>query len=107
MFADVGVRFRNGVGVVGLAHGNVALGVSRYGLGAALRLGDRSHVLIGGSAGATNFPANRGLVMFSFTVLAQAAIVFAKYFTVLLMPTVSVTGGGVVASMTAGLGLTF
>lgn len=103
--ADVGVRFRNGVGVVGLMHGHWSRLVNRYGLGAGLRLGDRSHITVGASGGLVALNTLT-LPVFGFTVLAQLALVFAKYFSLLLMPALTIAGGAI-GSVTAGFGVTF
>lgn len=103
--ADVGVRFRNGVGVVGLMHGHWSRLVNRYGLGVGLRLGDRSHITVGVSGGLIAFNILTP-PLFGVTVLAQLALVFAKYFSLLLMPALTIAGGAI-GSVTAGFGVTF
>ena len=101
---DVGVRFPTGVGVVGLVHGHVTGVVNRYGLGAGVRFGDRSHALIGAS---TSLMVIGNSVAFSVTVLARFALVFGNHFALMLMPTFTMSGNGVVASLSAGVGLTY
>ena len=103
--ADVGVRWRNGVGIVGIAHGHWSAAVNRYGLGAGLRLGDRSHITLALTLGPITI-AN-SLTALSGTVLAELALVFAKYFSLLLLPSLTITSGGAIGSVTAGFGLTF
>jgi hypothetical protein len=108
--ADAGVRLRNGVGVVGFLHGHVTSNVfpaaSRYGVGVGLRLGDRSHILIGTSATFEVLGATGALVP-ALTVLVRFALVFAKYFAVLLMPSFTFSGQGAMGSLALGAGLTF
>ena len=112
--ADVGVRFHSGVGVVGLAHGHLAARdpstASRYGLGVGLRLGDRSHLLIGTSATflvPTVFgPLTAGSGVPAVTVLIRFALAFGKNFTVVLMPTFTFHAGGALGSLCLGAGLT-
>ena len=41
------------------------------------------------------------------TVLARFGIVFGNYFALLLMPTFTMSGSGVIASLSAGVGLTY
>ena len=101
---DVGVRFASGVGVVGLVHGHVTALVNRYGLGAGVRFGDRSHAIIGAS---TSLMVIGNSVAFSVTVLARFGIVFGNYFALLLMPKFTMSGSGVIASLSAGVGLTY
>jgi hypothetical protein len=107
--ADVGVRFRNGVGVVGVAHGHWSAAVNRYGFGVGLRLGDRSHITVGVSLGplAITPRSFQPFLTIGGTVFAQLALVFAKYFSVQLFPSLTITSGGAIGSVTAGFGLTF
>jgi hypothetical protein len=106
---DIGVRFRNGVGVVGFGHGHFSSRVNRYGLGAALRLGERSHITVGASIGpiVINPGGFSPFMVFGGTVFAQLALVFATWFSVQLLPTLSIAAGGAIGSLTAGLGVTF
>jgi hypothetical protein len=103
--ADVGVRFRNGVGVVCMMHGHWSRLVNRYGIGVGLRLGDRSHITLALSGGMIAFNILTP-PLFGVTVLAQLAFVFAKYFSLLLMPALTIAGGAI-GSVTAGFGVTF
>jgi hypothetical protein len=106
--ADVGVRWRNGVGIVGLSHGHWSAAVNRYGLGLGLRLGDRSHITLALTLGPLTIAPNsfQSFTVFSGTVLAELAVVFAKYFAILLLPSLTITSGGAIGSVTAGFGLT-
>jgi hypothetical protein len=112
--ADVGVRFRSGVGVVGFLHSGFARAAPRPGLpetvlhrysaGGALRLGDRTHVLLGLGPG---LMVVYGLPSPALTVIARISFVLVRYFAISLMPTITVGSSGAVASISLGLGFSF
>ncbi len=116
--ADLGVRFRNGVGVVGIIHGGIAplprrpgttaeLVLHRYALGAGLRLGDLSHVVVGVAPSVQIVNMGTSVLSAGITLLARASVVFARHFALLLLPTLTADAGGVIASVCAGVGFAF
>lgn len=116
--ADVGVRFRNGVGVVGLIHGGIAplprrrgstaeLVLHRYALGAGLRLGDTSHVVLGVAPSVQVLSMGTSVLGAGVTILVRASLVLARYFALLLLPTLTADAGGMIASICAGVGVAF
>ena len=108
-----GVRFRSGVGIVGVAHGRITLAsggsIQLYGLGPGVRFGNRTQLTLAltGTFAAINVGpvqlAGGGL----FTILAQVAIAIGDHFTLLAMPTIDFDASGVVGSLSGGLGVTF
>ncbi len=108
---DLGVLFANGVGIVGLAHAHLSLllvppdvtFLQRYGLGAALRLGARSHLLIG-VTGTLKLVQDTSLrAAPSLSVVIKGALVVSDSFTLLLMPVFSFDQS-VTFSVSAGIG---
>lgn len=111
--ADVGVLFPNGTGIVGLLHAQVSPLVSsaefgllqHYGLGAALRLGRRSHLLLGVS-GAARLVQDQALhASPSLSILLKGALVLSDSFTLVLLPIFSLAEA-VTFSFTVGIGVT-
>lgn len=103
LIADLGARFRSGVGVVGLLNGHYSLQGGRLGLGAGLRLGDRSHLIIG----ATGTVQLDALPITSVTALIRGVLVVAKHLALELMPTVRFSAFGIAVSLSAGIGFSF
>ncbi|MDP1823238.1 MAG: hypothetical protein Q8L48_08355 [Archangium sp.] len=111
---DAGILFPNGVGVVGLGHGHLSPMLStprvgllqRYGLGAALRLGARSHFLVGVSGTLKLLQDTTLVASPSFSVVLKGALVVHEAFTFLLLPVFSFDTG-VTFSVSAGVGATF
>ncbi len=108
-----GVRFRSGVGVVGVAHGRIfassAGSIQMYGLGPGVRFGNRTQVTLAltGTFSAVNVGAIQAAGGGLFSMLAQIAIVIGDHFTLLAQPTVDFNAAGVLGSITGGIGLTF
>lgn len=111
--ADVGVQFPNGAGVVGLFHAHVSplLGAAdltlwqRYGLGAALRLGTRSHLLLG-LTGTLRVVQDLGLLLSpAVSIVVKGALVISDSFTLLLLP-VFTLDDSVTFSLSVGVGAT-
>ncbi|MDP2275645.1 MAG: hypothetical protein Q8K32_33160 [Archangium sp.] len=109
---SAGVRFRSGVGIVGVAHGRIVVGpggsIQLYGLGPGVRFGNRTQLTLAltGTYGAINVGSLRsggGL----FTMLAQVAVVIGDHFTLLAQPTIDFDASEVIGSLTGGLGITF
>ena len=115
---DEFLGYRNGVGVVGFIHGGIAplprrpgstaeLVLHRYALGAGLRLGDLSHVVIGVAPSVQVLSKGTSVFSPGITILARGSVVFAWHFALLLLPTLTADGGGVIASVCAGVGFAF
>lgn len=110
---SAGVRFRSGVGIVGVAHGRIVVGpggsIQLYGLGPGVRFGNRTQLTLAltGTFAAINVAnvqaAGGGLL----SVLAQVAVVIGDHFTLLAQPTIDFDASGVIGSLTGGLGITF
>lgn len=111
---DGGALFPNGVGLVGILHGHLSPMLStprvgllqRYGLGAALRLGVRSHFLIGVSGTLKLLQDTTLVASPSFSIVLKGALVVNEAFTFLLLPVFGFDAG-VTFSVSAGIGATF
>ncbi len=103
-----GVLFKPGIGVVALAHVHLNPTSTRvnqrYGLGAGVRFGSKSHFTLGLSP---TLLVDAAGVRFGGTVIAQILAVVASRFGVLLQPALTFDATGVVFSATIGLGVTF
>lgn len=107
-----GVRFRSGVGFVGVLHGRIALNaagsIQLYGLGPGIRFGNRSQLTLAFTP--TFVSTNVGRINasgFLFTLLAQAALVLGDHFTLFIQPAVDFDASGAVGAITGGLGISF
>lgn len=107
-----GVRFRSGVGVVGVAHGRIFASSSGsmqfYGLGPGIRFGNRTQLTL--ALTGTFVAIDVGQIRTAgalFTLLAQVAIVIGDHFTLLAQPTIDFDATGLVGSLTGGIGITF
>ncbi|MBL8912740.1 MAG: hypothetical protein JNM17_18745 [Archangium sp.] len=114
MSLALGLRFANGIGIVALAHGRIALlptadgSLQIYGLGAGVRFGERSHVTIGVSPTVAVFevPVNPG-TRAGVSILAHLVLRIGEYFAVLLQPVIDFTEQAIIGSATIGAGVTF
>ena len=111
--ASGGAVFRPGVGLVGLLLANFAplgnLGVLQFWtFGPALRVGKTHHLTVGLMPTLTSVPLNGGstLVGAIGALVVQAAAVF-DHFTMLLQPVLNFSAGGVIFTLTGGLGVAF
>lgn len=104
-----GVMFRSGIGIVGLA--NVQLmpgptGISqRYGLGAGVRFGRRTHVTLGTTATLLNSPQTGP--EFAGTAIVQVFGLIKNRFGFVLQPTFTWSAHTLLFSVTLGLGVNF
>lgn len=107
-----GVRFRSGIGFVGVAHGLIVVSpvgtIQMYGFGPGIRFGNRTQLTLAvtGTFGLINVGTIHvagGL----FSLLAQVAIVIGDHFTLLAQPTIYFDSSGLLGSITGGIGVTF
>ena len=108
-----GVRFKSGVGIVGVAHGRIVVvpggSIQLYGLGPGVRFGNRTQLTLAltGTFAAINIGSLQRVGGGLFTLLAQVAVVIGDHFTLLAQPTIDFDASGVIGSLTGGLGVTF
>lgn len=104
-----GVMFRSGVGVVGLANIQLMPGATgitqRYGLGAGVRFGRRTHVTIGSTATVLSTP--RFGPEFAGTAIVQVFGLIKSRFGFVLQPTFTWSAHVLLFSVTLGLGVNF
>jgi hypothetical protein len=107
-----GVRFRSGVGLVGLGHGTIfvsdAGSIQLYGFGPGIRFGNKSQLTLATTATFTS--ANVGGVRIAgvlFSIVVQGAVVIGDIFTLFIQPTLDFDASGAIGSITGGLGLSF
>lgn len=110
---EVGLRWHNGIGVVGVVHGffagrvRNAGTVHRYGVGVGVRFGEKSHLLL---AAAPSLVLRVGQELQTFgaaTVLLQGVLALWKNVALVAMPAFSIGGAGVMGSLAGGVGGTF
>lgn len=107
-----GVRFRSGIGFVGVAHGRIVVSsagtIQMYGLGPGIRFGNRTQLTLAltGTFGLVNVGSIHAAGAL-FTLLAQIAIVIGDHFTLLAQPTIDFDASAVLGSITGGIGVTF
>ncbi len=103
-----GVLFKEGVGVVALAHVHLnptAAGVSqRYGLGAGVRVGTRSHLTLGLTPTLFVTP---DAVRFGGTVLAHIYAQLTPHVGLLVQPSLGFNGQSFVFAISGGAGFEF
>lgn len=105
---DVGGRLRSGIGFAGFASvlgtGNARGGIILATVGPALRLGDRSHFLLGTGATYLSAASTTGSVSgLAWSILAQGVFAIAGAFGLSLGGQLSFDASGVVFALSAGL----
>lgn len=105
---SAGVLFKPGIGVVAIAHVHLnptSMGVGqRYGVGAGVRFGRKSHFTLGLSP---TLSIDTTGARFGGTVIAQVLVTVVSRFGLVLQPSVTFDARVVVFSATLGIGATF
>lgn len=105
---SVGVLFKPGIGIVGLAHVHLnptSAGVNqRYGLGVGARFGSKSYLTVGVSP---TLAVDTTGARFGGTVLTQVFVLIYSRFGVMLQPSIHFDAAGVLFSATIGVGFSF
>ncbi|MFT3711327.1 MAG: hypothetical protein QM817_27155 [Archangium sp.] len=112
--ASLGARFGKWFGVVAIAHGRIGLlptgdgSTHLYGLGAGVRIGGRTHVMLGASPTIAVFETpNLTKTGVGASIIANLVLGLGEFTAILLQPVLDFANGQVLGSVTLGAGVTF